>query len=508
MKSPSILLATLVAALLLSQTPATHAAPKSASSSKPNILFIITDDQRFDMMGNVTPYLVTPAMDRLAKEGVRFENAFVTTPICAASRASMLTGVVERTHGYTFMTPPLSQEWVDNSYPTLLHQQGYYTGYVGKFGVGLPNDKTMGEMFDRPMVLNRGPYFKTQADGSVRHLTDITGDKSIEFIQQSPTDKPWMLCMAFNAPHAEDSDSRQYIWPDYVHTLYQDLKVPTPPLSKPSFYNALPEFLRDGTMNRERWHWRNDPWPRKSKSAEMTKGYYRMISAVDHNIGRVRQAIQDKGIADNTVVIMIGDNGYFLGERGYAGKWLPYELSIHVPLLFFDPRPESKMTAGARPKAIVANIDVPATLLDLAGAKKPSSMQGQSLIPLTQNSETPAHWRQDIWLEHLMMNDSIRKHEGVRTERYKYSRYFEANPVLEELYDLESDPQETKNLINDPEFAYLAERLRKRTDALRKEYGGVFKPHPSILKNKKAREARQQAARLKRDSQAIKGKSK
>lgn len=467
---------------------------KSAPRGKPNILFIITDDQRFDMMGNVTPHLITPAMDRLAKEGVRFENAFVTTAICAASRASMLTGMVERSHGYTFGTPPLQQQWVDASYPTLLRKNGYRTGYVGKFGVGLPAKETMDEMFDSSTVMNRNPYFKKQADGSMRHLTDITGDKSIEFIAQCTADKPWMLCMAFNAPHAEDNDARQYIWPDYVHTLYQDLKVKPAPLSQPAFYNALPEFLRDGTMNRERWHWRFDPWPRKNKAAEMTKGYYRMITAADHNVARVREAIEKQGFGDNTVVILIGDNGYFLGERGYAGKWLPYEPSIHVPLLYFDPRPGSKMKAGARPTAIVANIDVPATMLDLAAIGKPASMQGRSLLPLTRG-ETPGDWRRDLWIEHLMMNESIRKHEGVRNTRYKYSRYFEANPILEELYDLEKDPLETQNLINDPEHKTLAQQLRHRTDSLRNEYGGVFKPPPPKQRKQKASAGKQNGSK-------------
>jgi len=494
MRSYIHLLSLALASWLAYASPSTLTTAESAPKGKPNLLFIITDDQRFDMMGNVTPHLVTPVMDRLAAEGVRFENAFVTTAICAASRASMLTGMVERTHGYTFVTPPLEQKWVNVSYPILLRKNGYRTGYVGKFGVGLPTRKTMGEMFDSATVMNRNPYFKKQADGSVRHLTDITGDKSIEFIQQCSADKPWMLCMAFNAPHAEDNDARQYIWPDYVHKLYQDLKLKPAPLSQPAFYNALPEFLRDGTMNRERWHWRFDPWPRKNKAAEMTKGYYRMITATDNNIGRVRKTIEEKGFADNTVVILIGDNGYFLGERGYAGKWLPYEPSIHVPLLYFDPRPDSKMKAGARPTAIVANIDVPATMLDLAGVKKPVTMQGRSLLPFTRG-ETPADWRSDIWIEHLMMNQSIRKYEGVRTERYKYSRYFEANPILEELYDLEKDPLETKNLINDPNHAELADRMRKRTNSLRDEYGGVFKPHPSILEKLKARAAKKEASK-------------
>ncbi len=457
----------------------------SAEISKPNLLFIITDDQRFDMMGSVTPYVITPEMDRLAKEGVRFDKAFVTTPICAASRASMLTGVVERSHRYTFYTPGLARKWTERSYPVQLRKAGYTTAYIGKFGVKLENKKAMDEMFDHHEVLKRTPYFKTQEDGSVRHLTDITGDRAIGFIANRSNDKPWMMCLAFNAPHAEDNDSRQYIWPDYVHHLYQDLKIKKPALSEPRFYNQLPRFLREGTLNRERWHWRFDPWPRKNKGEEMIKGYFRMISAIDHNIGRVRSALAEQGVADNTVIVMIGDNGTFLGERGYAEKYLPYDLSIHVPLLFFDPRPESKMIAGLRPKAIVANIDVPVTLLELAGADRPDSMQGRSLVLLTQMRGIPADWRSDLWIEHLMMKESIRKHEGVRTEQYKYSRYFEAKPILEELYDLRNDPMEARNLINDPKYAYMAERLRKRTDELRGQYGGVFLPDPETLENVK-----------------------
>ncbi|MCF6312208.1 MAG: sulfatase-like hydrolase/transferase [Verrucomicrobiales bacterium] len=464
---------------------------------KPNLLFIITDDQRFDMMGNMTPYVITPEMDRLAKEGVRFEKAFVTTPICAASRASMLTGAVERSHRYTFYTPALSQKWVENSYPVQLRKAGYNTVYIGKFGVQLQSKKAMDQMFDHHEVLKRTPYFKTQADGSVRHLTDITGDRAIDFIAKRADDQPWMMCLAFNAPHAEDNDSRQYIWPDYVHHLYQDLKLKKPALSEPSFYQQLPEFLRDGTLNRERWHWRFDPWPRKNKGEEMTKGYFRMISAIDHNIGRVRKALEQRGAADNTVIVMIGDNGTFLGERGYAEKYLPYELSIHVPLLYFDPRPTSKMVVGLRPKAIVANIDVPVTLLDLAGAEIPDSMQGRSLVELTQKKGVPADWRSDLWIEHLMMLDSIRKHEGVRTEQFKYSRYFEAKPVLEELYDLENDPMETRNLIHDHKYAYMAERLRKRTDELRAQYGGVFRPDPETVKRAAAAKRKLEAKKRK-----------
>jgi arylsulfatase A-like enzyme len=461
-------LAWLLACAFLSNEPArTAPAPQAA---RPNVLFLITDDQRFDMMGNVNPLLHTPEMDRLAREGVRFEQAFVTTSICAASRASLLCGLVERSHRYSFLTPPLADSLVDISFPKLLREAGYRTGYVGKFGVNLHPGATA-RLYD--YFEPRGhPYWKKQPDGSLRHLTDIEGDLAVKFLEaqaRAGDGRPFCLTVGFNAPHAQDADPRQYFWQHEVDSLYQDVKVPRPPLSDAGFYNHLPEFLRDGTMNRHRWRWRFDF---ESKRQEMTKGYWRMISGVDLVIGRLRQKLDQLHFSANTVIILIGDNGYFLGERGYAGKWLPYEPSIHVPLLMFDPIGRFSR-ANLRPTNLVLNIDVPPTILDVAGVPIPEKMQGRSLVALARG-EAPADWRKDIWIEHLMMEPSIRKHEGVRTERYKYIRYFEANPVLEELYDLREDPLETVNLVNSPRHRPILEQLRRRTNQLRDQYGGEF----------------------------------
>jgi arylsulfatase A-like enzyme len=197
-----------------------------------------------------------------------------------------------------------------------------------------------------------------------------------------------------------------------------------------------------------------------------------MISGVDLVIGRLRKKLQELGLAENTIIVLMGDNGYFLGERGYAGKWLPYDPSIHVPLLMFDPRGKATQPAG-RTTAFALNIDIPPTLLDVAGVPVPPSMQGRSLVPLARG-QAPADWRTDVWIEHLMMEPSIRKHEGVRTARYRYSRYFEAEPVLEELYDLQSDPLETVNLVSSPAHRETLRALRVRTDELRSQYGGEF----------------------------------
>lgn len=463
--------------MLLLLLPGCNPAPSPEPS--PNLLFIITDDQRFDMMGNMNPMLHTPTMDRMTEQGVRFEQAFVTTAICAASRASLLTGMVERTHRFTFITPALAASFTNESYPAIMRRNGYRTAHIGKFGVEM-TEGAADTMFTVFEPLNRNPYFKEMEDGSLRHLTDITADRAIAFIGSNEPGRPFALTLSFNAPHAEDSDERQYIWPTAMDSLYQDLSIPDPPLVDPAFHNALPEFLRkpEINMNRYRWFWRFDT---PEKAQEMTKGYYRMISGVDAAIQRVMDALEANGVADNTIVVLMGDNGYFLGERGYAGKWLPHEPSIRVPLLMVDPRhPEY---AGLRPDAMALNIDVAPTLLELAGLPVPEEMQGRSLLPLLQG-ETPADWRTDFFVEHLMDHVQIVKHEGVRGQRYKYARYFEIEPVYEELYDLREDPLETRNLAQDPASAGILAEMRARCDELRDQYGGPYQPHtgkPAML---------------------------
>jgi arylsulfatase A-like enzyme len=437
-------------------------------TERPNLLFFITDDQRFDMMGVMNPALHTPNMDRLANQGTRFQNAFVTSPICAASRASLLTGVVERTHQLTFGTPPLAEDFIDQSYPTLLREAGYQTGFIGKFGVNTEPGATE-RMFDAYAPLRPAPYFKEVEDGSVRHLTDITADESIEYLRAIDRTRPFSLTVSFNAPHADDGDKRQYIWPEAMDTLYVDTEIPDPPLSDPAYFDALPEFLKEASLNRIRWYWRFDT---PDKARRMTKGYFRMLSGVDAAIGRILDELEAMGVAENTVVILMGDNGYFLGERGYAGKWLPYDLSIRVPLVVMDPRIENlRRGSTASPPAL--NIDIAPTLLELAGVQAPATMQGQSLVPLLVGGG-PADWREDFFVEHLYEHPGIPKHEGVRGMRFKYARYFEQVPVFEELYDLLEDPMETRNLSGDPEYLEILEKLRRRTDELRDSYGGPF----------------------------------
>jgi len=456
---------------LLAAGPLRALAAGAAPSKRPNFVFLLTDDQRWDMMGCAGNAIIkTPHMDRLARDGVRFINAFVTTSICAASRASILAGLYERTHRFTFGTPPMRPEHTDISYPTLLRAAGYRTGFVGKFGVRVERGAVQ-KMFDVFKRLGRNPYFKKQPDGSVRHLTDITGDEAIAFLRTCKPHQPFCLSVSFNAPHAEDSDRRQYIWPKALDHLYRDVTIPVPKTADPAFFERQPEFLKR-SLNRVRWHWRFDT---PEKAREKTKGYYRMISGVDAVIGRLTAELERLKLDDSTIVILSSDNGYFLGERGFAGKWTGHEVSLRVPLVLYDPGAR-KSLRGLCPGQMALNVDIAPTMLELAGLEVPKEMQGRSLVPILKGRK-PEDWRIDFFHEHLFEHRSIPKYEGVRNERYTYLRYFEQQPVHEELYDLANDPHQERNLVGEERHEQTLNKLRKRCDALRDRYGGPYVPH-------------------------------
>ena len=441
----------------------------AAPATAQNILFFLTDDQRHDQFGAAGhPVLQTPTMDRLAAEGVRFRNAFVTTSICAASRATILTGLYERSHRFTFETPPLRDEVTATSYPALLRQAGYRTGFVGKFGM-VAEPGAVERMFDMFEPLDRDPYVRQQPDGSRRHISQIAGDKAIEFLRLRDGGQPFALSVSFNAPHAEDEDKDDhYPWPSVVDGMYDDQEIGPPILSAPQVFASQPEFLKT-SLNRERYFWR---WDTPEKYQKNIRGYYRMISGVDHVMARVLDELERLDLADDTVVIFAGDNGYYLGQRGFAGKWSHYEESLRVPLIVKDPRVDGSLR-GRVVDAMALNVDIPATILAIAGIDVPAPYQGSSLVPFVQG-RVPEAWRTDFFAEHLFDHPKIPKREGVRSERWVYARYFEQEPVFELLHDLENDPLQLQNLAGDLRYVEPLGRMRARTDALRDSYGGRY----------------------------------
>ncbi len=442
----------------------------ATNSVRPNIVFFLADDQRFDQLGCAGhPIVRTPHIDRLAQQGVRFRHAFVTTSICAASRVSILTGQYERTHGYTFGRPPLTVDAAKATYPSQLKQTGYRTGFIGKLGVAFERG-SIDVMFDQFRPLNRNPYFKRQADGTLRHITDQCADYAIEFLQEpsAKQGQPFCLSVSFNAPHAEDSDKQnQFPPPPAVANLYRDVRMPRPLLDEAIIFENQPSFLRN-SLNRERFFWR---WDTPQKYDRNLRNYLRMLSGVDAAIGRILDELQRLGLDDNTVVIFAADNGYYLGSRGFAGKWSHYEESLRVPLIVADPRRPAAVQ-GRVVEGMALNLDIPATILTLARAKVPNTYQGQTLVPLF-DEPADVSVREDFFCEHLMNHPKIPKWEGVRGNRWVYARYFEQQPVYEFLHDLDTDPHELVNLATDPRFASELATMRARCNSLRDRYASA-----------------------------------
>lgn len=444
----------------LNAIPVAAKTPASAKSAKqtPNIIFILTDDQRWDALGYAGNTIIqTPQMDRLAREGTCFRNAFSSTPISAASRASILTGMYERTHGYTFGKGALKEELVSLTYPAQLKKTNYHTGFFGKFGVicnGMKELFDEADSYDRNSAFpdRRGYFYKT-IDGDTVHLTRYTGYQGQQFIKNRPGNKPFCLSLSFSAPHAHDDAKEQYFWQEKSDDRYREITIPAPLLKEDNYFTALPQAVQQG-FNRLRWWWRyNTP----EKYQHSIKGYYRMISEVDDEIGALRELLETEGIADNTVIIFMGDNGFFLGERQLAGKWLMYEPSIRVPLIIYDPRQKRHNDVDD----MVLNIDIAKTILDYAHLQAPEKYEGISLRPYVQGEDCKG--RESILIEHLWEITQIPSSEGVRTRKWKYFRYrFLDEP--EELYDLELDPMETQNLAGYEAYKPVLDSLRNLCD--------------------------------------------
>lgn len=446
------------------------------TSEKPNIIFILTDDQRWSALGySGNPIAQTPEMDKLAESGVYFQNAAVTTPICSASRSSIFTGLYERTHRYTFQTGSIRSEFMEVAYPKLLKDAGYYTGFYGKFGVNYPDKEKMFDViedYDRNGRFPdyRGYFYKTLGKDTV-HLTRYTGQKGLDFIENAPSNKPFLLSLCFSAPHAHDNAPLQYFWQEEPDKLYQNMDLPGPDLADDKYFYALPKSVRDG-FNRVRWYWKDDT---PEKYQHSIKGYYRMIYGIDLEITKIRKKLVEKGLDENTIIILIGDNGFFLGERQISGKWLMYDNSIRVPLIVYDPRVKKHQDISD----MALNIDVPATILDFAGVQVPSTYQGKSLVPIVTGKEKSLG-RDTILVEHLWEFENIPPSEGVRTAEWKYLRYIN-DKSSEELYNLKDDPKEINNLAGKAEYQKVLQEFRDKNDELGKRYADPYSGIPSGL---------------------------
>ncbi|SFR93636.1 Tat (twin-arginine translocation) pathway signal sequence [Dyella sp. OK004] len=430
------------------------------SGAPPNIIFFLADDQRNDTLGCTGDRIVkTPRIDALASAGTIFENMFVTTSICPSSRATIFTGVTETKHRFTFGTPPLSKFLCQSSYPALLKKAGYHTGVIGKFGVAMDGDiqKTFVDQFeDRDR-----PYTQIMPDGTKKHIDEINVESALKYLKGCQSGQPFLLSLNFSSPHAEDSDREHQYHPiDWAKDMYADVVFPPPKINDKEYFETQPDFLKH-SMNRERYMWRFDTPEKYQKNM---RDYYRMLSGVDHMVGIVIDELARLNLLDNSVVFYAADNGYYMGDRGFADKFTHYEESLRVPLIMADFRPHR--AAPTKVGEMALNVDIPATFLELAGVDRPAHYQGRSLLSLV-NRTSMQGWRKDFFCQHTMNEPTIPKWVGVRSERYMYACYYEQSPPFEFLHDLVKDPTEFKNLASDPAYASALSEQRARCDALR-----------------------------------------
>lgn len=424
-------------------------AAAAQNTRRPNILFLLTDDQRWDTLGCMGNRLIkTPHLDKLGASGTIFENCFVTTSICCTSRASILSGQYARAHGIHDFATTFSPAAFARTYPQQLKAAGYRVGFIGKYGVG--NEMPVKSFDYWRGFPGQGKYFPQGEPGV--HLTEIMGDQALEFFHSGETHRPWCLSVSFKAGHVQDEDPRQFLPSPKSAALYEGVKFPEPETMSPRYIASLPPSVQRGE-NRRRWAVR---FGTPALYQESVRNYYRLLSEMDEQVGRIIADLERRKELGNTVIVFTGDNGFYLGEHGLAGKWFLHEESVRVPLIVFDPR------AGRpqRRKEMVLNIDLAPTMLSAAGLTPPPEMQGVNLLPLV-HGQRPA-WRTEFFYEHLLPNAWIPKTEGVRTETWMYNRYIEENPVFEELYDLRNDPLEKNNLAGSPAHRATMDQMREK----------------------------------------------
>jgi arylsulfatase A-like enzyme len=448
---------------------------KKKESAKPNIIFLLADDLRYNALGCMGNRIVqTPNIDRMAYQGTLFTNAYVTTPICCISRASIFSGKFSNRHGIQDFYKDFTPEARANNYPTILKENGYYTGFIGKYGVSL---KPHADEFDYWKGFEgQGLYFYKDKNGNPIHNTDLLANEALEFLNIRDQSKPFCLSVSFKAPHVEDGNPihNGYVYSPAYENYYKNITVPTPANGDDKYYLSFPETFRnrvkDGAINEARVRW-GLRFSTPEKYQESVKSYYRLITGMDDAIKRIVDDLKKKGLEKNTVIIISSDNGYSLGDHGLEGKWFGQDVSLKSVTIVYDGR---KLQDKHSNQDMVLNVDIAPTILDYAGIPVSSNMQGKSFKPLVEGNKL--NWRKDFYYNHLLDTRTSKvylpKSEGIVSSTYKYNRYFnDDNPddfFYEELFNPKTDPLEIHNLANDPDHAELKNKMISRMKELRK----------------------------------------
>jgi len=454
----------------------TDAAPKT-----PNIICIVVDDLRWDELGCAGhPYVRTPHIDRLAKEGTMFRNAFATIPLCSPSRASILTGLYPHGHGIVDNVDRSVESHRLATFPQQLQQAGYETAFIGKWHMG--NDSSPRPGFDHWVSL-RGQGTSNDpemnVDGETLHekgyTTDLLTDRTIEYLREKG-EQPFCLCLSHKAMHPEtsqgpdgklsDPNASNFVPAERHCGLYSGVSIPRRPNAdsggkgKPALSRSLdgvaPLSLETGS------------------SDEVILGRQRMLAAVDDGLGEIYRVLEETNRLDDTLIVLTSDHGYFYGEHGLSvERRLAYEESIRIPLLMRCP---GIVPVGETRDQMATTVDLAPTFMELAGVKIPDGLHGESLKVCLD--EPAAAGRDELLVEYYSdaVFDRIQNmgYEAIRTADWKYIRYVDLEG-MDELYDLRNDPYEVSNLIDDPAAAANLENLKRRLRELVATTGGVVR---------------------------------
>ena len=456
--------------------------PEPAADTRPNIVFVLLDDVRWDDLGaGGHPWVRTPNFDRVAHEGALFSNAFATTPLCSPNRATILTGQYAHTHGIIDNVDRSEQSHRLITFPRLLHDAGYETAYIGKWHMGVDDSprpgfdywyslQGQGYHFD-PDVNDNGKRMKVEG-----YTTDVFTDRAVEFVLRE-RDQPFMLYLAHKVVHPnifQNADgsprgprggAEKYTpAPRHSH-LYEGMQVPRRPNAasygkdKPALQRPIPGVAPLG--------------PESGTDDATILNRLRMLSSADEGMGEILEALEETGQLDNTVVVVSSDHGFFYGEHGLGReRRLAYEETARVPLFVRYP---SLIPAGMTIDDFVLSVDYAPTMLDLAGLEAPADMHGRSLAPLLQG-KSPADWRESFLIEYY--SDTVMPrlvkmgYKAVRTQKWKYIQYVDLEGV-DELYDLENDPYEIMNLIDDESAQEALDEMKTELARLLEESAPV-----------------------------------
>ncbi|QDT64329.1 sulfatase-like hydrolase/transferase [Calycomorphotria hydatis] len=424
------------------------------ADDRPNIIFILTDDQRWDSTSYAgNEKINTPNLDRIAERGMRFRSGFVTLAICSPSRAACLTGRYNSANGVTTVgSRPFHKGEV--TVAERLRDAGYHTGVTGKWHLG-PTPKQCGFEFASTCHGN-GTWYnrKFMIDGEARNMPgfvdDVVVDESIRFLREATKDDaPAYLWLCTQVPHMD----HRHEWPAKPEFLKQHATADMPlPESWNDDYSSKPSYLLNARNHQQAMKYGYDDPAMIRKHA---REYYASVEQMDRSIGRFLDELDTLGMRDNTWIILMGDNGWLLGEHAMTSKVIPYEESMRVPMVLASPEGVSKDV-----DEIVLHLDLVKTIYELAGLDDPGNLHGESLLPFFE-SDSPASWRSSFLYEVPKTQLGVRPLHAMRTERWKYIRTpLEDGMVFEELYDLEADSIEMRNLAGEAEQSETVAQLR------------------------------------------------